>query len=266
MDIIAEIGSNHEGSLSTAVDSIWEAANAGATHVKFQLFAPAEMYMRGTHLYWRSRLQRLPTEWLETLQRAAHLQRLSFGCSVFSESDLKVVGGRVDFLKLASSTVQSEELHKAVEEYCLMEGVPLYISIPGNFPEDELLNWHEGTMETRLLTILVCGTQYPLPTWDAGIQRVLSLKEQYFKIGYSDHTRSLLTGVVLAAMGGVAIEKHFRLPYVYKTPDVPVSLTPKEFRAFAWNIREAKDMLSLPAPPEGELQTLLARAKHVDRS
>ena len=250
--IIAELSSNHERSIKKAEELILAASRGGATHVKVQYFDPEKLYPTG-HLRERAKVQAWDVRDFYRLMEVSNNLGLVFGASVFHPGLVTEVRG-LDFIKVASSAIRYEKLHRTVAELFPRE---IVVSVPGRKKIDDLLEWYKDRLDD--LTILVCATQYPVPTWDCGVRRVKVLAEEYpdVRFGYSDHTKSVEVGALVVALGGVAIEKHLRLKNTYYTPDAQVSITPDEFFRMVQHIRNAIDCLTLSAPIEGEGERIL---------
>jgi sialic acid synthase SpsE len=92
--------------------------------------------------------------------------------------------------------------------------------------------------------LMNCTSAYP-PRYDQlhlGYMRVL--RNRYgVLVGHSDHTPEATSAIAAAALGAVAIEKHFTLDRATGGPDKHVSLEPAEFRAMVDAIRNVEQAL-----------------------
>ena len=68
-------------------------------------------------------------------------------------------------------------------------------------------------------------------------------KKYKIPVGFSDHTKSLVSGAIAVALGAKIIEKHFTLNCKDKGPDHYTSLNPKEFKEYTQSIRDTEKML-----------------------
>jgi len=113
--LIAEISSNHNMRLSRALDLISAAADAGATHAKFQAWQ-ADLYYSRHHpaLHARARAGQIPESWWHTL--AMHCQRkgVDFLCTAFDTASLDIIDPYVDLHKIASGDLTNTQLLRAV--------------------------------------------------------------------------------------------------------------------------------------------------------
>ena len=236
MIVIAEIGSNHEGSLEQATEMIRRSRAAGATHVKFQFWSEAAYLWSDSALRLRGRLAGIPKEWLPSLREAAQREGLNFGVSVFLPGDVPLVADYVHFLKVAHWRSSDDMLLDAVAETDL----PYFVSYA------EMPAWEREDNGLRGIP-LFCVPEYPAPTRGFGIDRLqrfrdLCARHGVLSFGLSDHTRSLLSGAIAVAYGAEVLEKHVRLAETHHTPDAPVSLTFEEFKRYVTLALEANDL------------------------
>lgn len=228
LDVIAELGSNHEGSLERTLRLVEGVVRAGATHVKFQYFDPRRTWDDAL-LRWRGRLATLPASWVPSLARFCRSLGVAFGLSVFDPQDVPFAAEHGDFLKIAHWKSDVPQLVEAAAS----TGLPLYVSLPpGRVP----------SMAGDRATLLFCLPHYPTPSRGGGFHQLRNFLVQGGRRGFSDHTRSLLTGALGYVWGARAFEKHVRLADTYHSPDAPVSVTVEEFRRYVQLIQEAVDL------------------------
>lgn len=242
MKIVAEIGLTHEGSLGAALRSIDAAAWAGAHAVKFQCHDgdPVDRFRPGTEFpqdwtrkdYWRRTAFRRH-EW-ERLAAHARMQKLAFGCSVFSVEASQAVGYVCDFLKIGSAQASNDAVLRAVAE----QGKPVVLST-GMSDWKEIDNavralWKYGTAE---LTILQCASKYPSDAADVGINVALQIRDRYCrpphfgrKWGLSDHSGTIWPGLLAAWFCADMIEVHLVQSRWQFGPDATSSLDPAQLR------------------------------------
>ena len=89
-----------------------------------------------------------------------------------------------------------------------------------------------------------CVSKYPSAIEDLNLNNIEYLKKKYkIDIGFSDHSKSLVTGLYAALLGAKVIEKHITLNNSMKGPDHKSSLNPKNFKKYVNNIRMADIIL-----------------------
>ena len=230
--IIAEAGSCHERDLSRALSLVYMAKHADADAVKFQYWSSA------SHMRARRRMEHdvlayeagsIPVEWFDPLQRTAHDIGLDFMCSAFLPEDVATVAEYVDHFKVSAFESGDDELAKAHHAYPDDGAVRHQVFVSVNAGKQASMQWWSGRMVPRFLH---CVSEYPCPVENATLGKILD--------GYSDHTRTMMTGALAVAAGAQYVEVHFRLDDTSPTcPDYCVSLTPQELAEYVEGCRLA---------------------------
>tara|TARA_A100001011_G_scaffold396367_1_gene494025 strand:- start:490 stop:1569 length:1080 start_codon:yes stop_codon:yes gene_type:complete len=96
----------------------------------------------------------------------------------------------------------------------------------------------------KKVTILHCTTEYPAPIIDLNLKAIDSMRN-YFdtKIGYSDHSKTILASLVSASLNIDVIEKHFTIDQKLDGPDQKASLSPTELKTMISSIRQIEKMM-----------------------
>lgn len=240
VEIIAEIGINHQCNFEIGRDLIIAAKEAGATAVKFQASVP-ELETSGReapeHLAMIKSL--VPTRdmllsWLAVAREA----QIEWLCTPAEESSLVwlVDVARVKRIKVASDNLTNLPFLEAVARTEL----PVILSTGmGTFAEiQEAVDILDCGGD---LTLLHCTSAYPCPIVDANLLMIHELMDDFgYRVGWSDHTTNLLLPAVAAGMGAVMIEKHITFDKSARGPDHAASITSDEFAQMVRNIREAE--------------------------
>jgi sialic acid synthase SpsE len=217
MEIIAEIGQNHNGDMQLARRLIVEAKAAGASVAKFQVYDARSLFPKEGNEWFdyncRTELSRADVEML-----AAECERagLEFMASVFDVERvawLKAVDMRR--YKIASRSVRDVALIEAVAGTGKRLVVSLGMWDEPDFPKIEA----SGGVD-----YLYCISKYPTPLSD------LHLGDVDFSsyAGFSDHTIGIEAAMTALALGAGIIEKHFTLDKTMHGPDHAGSMTPDE--------------------------------------
>jgi sialic acid synthase SpsE len=227
MQIIAEIGQNHNGDMDIAKRLIREAKAAGADVAKFQLYDARALFPKEGNewfeYYCRTELSRAD---LDMLAEECRRVGIEFMASVFDVGRirwLEDVGVRR--YKIASRSITDVDLIEAAAA----TGKRLLISLGywqgQGFPD---LNAPGG------VDYLYCISKYPTPLAD------LHLGSVDFKryAGFSDHTVGIDASIAALSRGAGIIEKHFTLDKTMHGPDHSGSMTPDELARVA-NFRNA---------------------------
>lgn len=238
VEVIAEIGLNHNGSLDRAKKLIDAAKTAGADTAKFQASHPEAEISRRYEQAQFDMISELILAMDELAVCKAHCEQVGmrFLCTpadVRSIDALVAMG--VDRLKIGSDNLTNAEFLYHAEETLL----PLIVSTGmANDAEIaaacELVGYYQ-------LTLLHCTSAYPCDVKDANLAAIPSMIAQWpALIGWSDHTTSLTLPAVAVGLGAVIIEKHITLSRSDDGPDHDASLTPEMFEEMVRRIRETE--------------------------
>jgi N,N'-diacetyllegionaminate synthase len=244
--IIAEAGSNHNGSLELAYNLIDIALLSEADFVKFQIIDTENLYVP---YYWDGKNQienkvyerRLKEEltfddW-KKVHAYAEEKGIPFTASVFSTQGvdfLHEIG--VPFIKLASSDLNNLSL----VEYIAKKNIPLVISTGMASLEEieETCKTYLNFGEIQNLTILHCVSVYPCSLENTNLSKITALKSNFnCEIGFSDHTLSSHAACASIALGAKIIEKHFTIDKSLDGFDHLYASNPEEFKSYINEIR-----------------------------
>ena len=270
--VIAEAGSNHNGSLDQALRLIDVAARAGADAVKFQLFRADRLYPKtaGQSDYLKQDRSifdiitemEMPYEWLPHLAEGCRERGVFFLASVFDEESLDRLDPFVPAYKVASYEMTHLPLLRAIAR----RGKPV-IMATGAATLEEVAESAETFLATgnRELILMQCTAAYPAPLESLNIRAIPQLKERFLlPVGLSDHSRDPVVGPVAAvALGANLLEKHFTLSNRLPGPDHAFAVEPDELAEMVRRVREAEQVLGTGEkkvhPVEEELRRFARR-------
>jgi N,N'-diacetyllegionaminate synthase len=220
MEIIAEIGQNHNGDMQLARRLIAEAKAAGADVAKFQVYDARALFPKqGNEWFDYNCKTELSRNDVETLARDCEDEGIEFMASVFDVERiawLEAVGMRR--YKIASRSVKDQALIEAVAE----TGKPMLVSLGmwdgAGFPKIRA----RGQVE-----FLYCVSKYPTEMSDLHFGKVDFTRYA----GFSDHTIGIDAATIALSRGARVIEKHFTLDKAMHGPDHSGSMTPAELSA-----------------------------------
>ncbi len=217
MEIIAEIGQNHNGDMDLARRLIWQAKENGAEVAKFQVYDARRLFPRENNPWFDYNCStELSREQVKLLDKECRAAGVEFMASVFdTERVLWLEDLGVRRYKLASRSVEDRPL---IEALCAT-GKPLIVSLgmwqgPG-FPD---------IPSPKPVAFLYCISRYPTPLEDLHLKKV-DFKRYH---GFSDHTEGVNASLAALALGARIIEKHFTLDKAMFGPDHACSITPAE--------------------------------------
>jgi len=258
--VVAEVGINHNGEISRALEMIHVAADAGCDAVKFQTFKATEFINDPAQMFTYRSQGREVTESMLEMFRRYELPRSAWrvikeecakaGIMFFStpqnRSDLNVlleVG--VPAVKIGSDDFTNLPLLRSYAS----SGLPLILSSGMS----DLAEAHQalevvGTFDGYPTVLLVCTSQYPTPPADANLLRISTLRAAFptVPIGFSDHTRGPLASALAVGLGACFLEKHFTLDHDLPGPDHWFSEDPTGLREWVAAVRTAATMLGSP--------------------
>jgi sialic acid synthase SpsE/sugar phosphate isomerase/epimerase len=248
--IIAEIGNNHNGSLSLAKKLVDKAVIAGADCAKFQMRSMKAIYRKSKSdedlgaEYTQDLLSRfqLSNENLFKVFDYCNHKNIIPLCTPFDEESLNALEdyGILGY-KLASADLTNHDLINK------MAGMrkPLICSTG-------MSNESEISSAVKLLrnngvnyALLHCNSTYPAPYKDINLNYISNLKKIGFncEVGYSGHERGYMVPIAAVAKGARIIEKHFTLDRRMEGNDHRVSLLPDEFSEMVLGIRAVEQSL-----------------------
>ena len=247
--LIAEIGVNHNGKLSLAIQTIKAAAKAGADAVKFQMFN-ADEFMSKKKLLFKYKTKKgnksenmydmfkrleFSEKWLSKIIHVCKKNKVDFLSSVADKSSTNLMKK----LKVKAIKLSSEDLiNYPLLEYVATLGRNIILST-GMANSAEITRAISFFKKKKIKVIILhCVSMYPTSIKDANLLRMVSLKKKYnVSVGYSDHTLGIEASIVATILGAEIIEKHFTLNKSLIGPDHVMSSDPKEFKELADNIK-----------------------------
>lgn len=218
MEIIAEIGQNHNGDMSLARELIHAAKENGADVAKFQLYDAKMIFTpKNNEWYEYNCKTEIKLQDLHLLVEECNKAKIEFMASVFDVyrvAWLEKVG--VYRYKIASRSICDTRLIETITA----TGKPIIASL-GMWREHKL-----PSMQTNAdVHFLYCVSKYPTPLEDVRLKQV-DFENRYS--GISDHTVGITSGLVAFSRGAEILEKHFTLDKKTYGPDHMCSMTPDE--------------------------------------
>lgn len=267
--VVAEIGSNHDGSFERALRLMDAAARAGADAVKFQSFLAEHLVRRDSADFELLKRLELPRDWYPRLKSEASARGMVFFSTATNEVTLGwLQENDVELYKIASPNISHIPLIARVASI----GKPAIMStgMADLAGIDEAVSAFVGGGNRRLC-LLHCVSQYPAPPEAINLRFIATLRGLYpFPIGFSDHTLDLATSIAAVALGATVIEKHLTLDRAARGPDHHYALEPGEFAAMTRAIRTVNAALGAShktfTPAERELARNARRSLHAARS
>ena len=242
---IAEIGINHNGSLSQAIELVKAAKRAGADAAKFQTYITEKRAPKNNQeIFDILKKNELSHSDFLTLKECADDVGIEFFSTAFDEESIDILEDiGVETYKLASFDVSNTALLKAVSK--TQKSI---IFSTGMATLDEIKNaYNLLDIPDDRLGILHCVSSYPLAVESCQLSNIYSLSERYdCRVGYSDHTKTIDIPIYAVCAGAKIIEKHFYLHDQHECIDEPVSITEEDFLQMITKIRLMEKIISKP--------------------
>lgn len=259
IQIVAEIGCNHNGNVELAKEMMKRAKEAGADAVKFQSFVPENLVSKyapkaeyqkqndgnGSQLDMLKKLALTEDEYLKLIQYAKNLNIGIFSTPFDSDSFsfLQRIGQNV--WKVPSGEITNlPYLQKVAAIECHNKQIILSTGMSTVEEVKYAINVLRQSKNTDF-TILHCNTQYPTEAEDMNLLAINKLRELApdWRVGLSDHSEGIVASLVAVGLGAKFIEKHFTLDKNMSGPDHKASITPEELEELCTGVHKAEIML-----------------------
>ena len=254
--LIAEISSNHNGSLSNAKKLIKSAKLNGADAVKLQTYTPDGMTLNSKKKYfkikdglWKNKYlwdlyneAQTPLSWHKELFDFAKKEKIIIFSTPFDEKS-------VDFLeklkcpiyKISSFELTDIPLIKKIAS----TKKPIIISTGLSSLNEIELSYNVAKKNgAKDITILYCVSNYPSKISDFNLNNLKILKKKFkCRVGLSDHSTDNSVAVAAVSLGAEVIEKHFALDNQKKGFDIKFSIKGKDLKKFKLDITNAHKVI-----------------------
>jgi N,N'-diacetyllegionaminate synthase len=255
VELVAEIGQAHEGSLGLAHSYVDAVADCGIHAAKFQVhIAEAEssasepfrvLFSKEDSTrfaYWK-RMEFTPEQWAG-LKAHCEEKGIEFLASPFSVAAVRLL----ESLGVRRYKVGSGEMSNLLMlEHIARTGKPIILS-SGLSTFTDL----DHTVEFlrpfgNKLSILQCTTSYPTNPRELGLNVISQLKVRYgLPVGFSDHSATVYAGIAAVALGAEILEFHVVFDRGQFGPDSKASLEIRELGELVRGVRIVSEAISSP--------------------
>lgn len=274
VQIIAEIGNTHEGSLGLAKCFITSAAQCGVDAVKFQV-----------HIFDEESLPNAPNPpYFKDETREEYFNRTAFSVEQWKQLKAHCIAEGVEFLASPFSEAAVDVLETVgISAYKIPSGevtnLPLLEKIAGlkktTLLSSGMSSWEE--LDTAFHTlrsngcdhivVLQCTSSYPCPPEKAGLNVLKEMQDRYkVPVGFSDHTFGSAIPIAAVLMGATVIEKHFTLSQEMYGSDAKHSTLPEDFKQLVDDIRAIEIAQSHPIDKDAEAAALTTMKETFEKS
>lgn len=237
--VVAEIGSNWEGSLSKGRKIIRECKKVGADAVKFQMWRANDLYNE-SHPNWKEiKKSELTFEKTKKIKKFCDEQKIEFFCSAFYPEAVKFLSEiGVKKFKIASRTCLFKDPYseEVLREKSRSKGEVIISMGMGGRKKDI-----SRIFKNAKTTYCYCISDYPLKFEKINWNNAIKFD------GFSDHTMDILAPVCYTIMKKqkrskkIYIEKHVKMKNS-QGPDSSTSITTEELGEMVKQIRLIEKM------------------------
>jgi len=244
--IIAEIGSNHNGSVNLAKKIIFEAKKNGANAVKFQTFTNESLF--SSIVYKNNKKLRnevfkyaLDFNQFYEIKKYCDSLDITFSATPFSklEVDFLVKDLKVSFIKIASMDLNNYPFI----DYIAKKNLPIILSTGFStiIEISKALSIIKKT-NNKSIVLMHCVGEYPPKDEIINLPKIKFLQNKYScTVGFSDHSLGISISLAAISLGARVIEKHFTINKKLKGWDHSISIDPNELNLL---VKESKRIIS----------------------
>ena len=210
--LVAEVGVNHEGSVTRAKKIISDAKKGGADAVKLQVFTP-DKYLSSNNKEGLKRINKffLSKKKIIELINFCKKKKINVFFTPITEDWVNFCANHSEVIKVASGDLNSDYLIKKIlkenKKIILSTGLSSLNEINRTV---NLIKKYKKKLASSLI-LLHCVSEYPVPDERAQLNTIKYLKEKFkLTVGYSNHVKNgILACITAAALGAKVIEFHF---------------------------------------------------------
>ena len=237
--VVAEIGSNWEGSIKKAEKIIQECKKAGANAVKFQMWRADDLYS-SKHPEWKTiKKSEITFEKARKLKKLADKNNIEFFCSAFYPEAVDFLESlNVKKYKIASRTCLFKDpfsRETLTKKSLTKKPVIISMGMGGNKEKIKKLFAKNQT------TFCYCISEYPTPFGKINWEKAIKYD------GFSDHTLGIIAPIIFSILKkrnntkNIIIEKHVKLKNS-KGPDASSSIDTEQLKQLVHHIRNIEKM------------------------
>lgn len=251
--IIAEAGSNHNGSIEQAKKLIDIAVEARADAVKFQTFTGDKLFSKSHPANEIVKKFELKLQWHKELKEYCDNKQIMFMTTPFQKDAVDLLEKlNVEGYKIASGDMD----YYPLLDYVSSTGKPVILATGMAYMDEveEAFNRIKKG-KTDEIAILHCISNYPPKNEYINLKAIKTLKEQFnCPVGFSDHSMGITMPIAAVAMGANIIEKHFTISRELEGMDHFYALEPQELKQMVMEIRKVEQAMGMgvKVPVKGE--------------
>jgi len=280
VELIAEIGQAHDGSLGLAHSYIDALAEANVNTIKWQIhIAEAESsakepfrvnfsYEDATRYNYWQRMEFTAEQWAGIKQHCEE-KGVEIMASQFSVAAVDLL----EKLKVKRYKIGSGEVTNFLMlEKIVKTGKPILLSSGmSNYKElDATVDFIKDFGNE--IVLFQCTTQYPTEAQNSGLNVVSEMKQRYgLKVGLSDHSGTIYPSLAAVALGAELIEFHAVFDKKMFGPDATSSLTIQQVKQLREGVNYIDTSLQNPVNKNdnekyAQLKTMFGKSLAVNKN
>ena len=256
INIVAEIGINHNGDLQTALDMIDAAKSCGANYVKFQkrnpdICVPESQKLKVRDTPWGSMTyidykHKIEFDFKQYKAIDEHCKKIDINwfASVWDQTSLDFMKQfNLDVVKVPSAKATDLELinncKKLFDQVIVSTGMctPLQIK--------HIVDIFDQKTDKNKLILFHTVSQYPAELSDLRMDTIDELKKYGLSVGYSSHETNIISAAATVFKGVEWIEKHFTLDKSMWGTDQLASADPIDMTELVLTVRMLEKSLGI---------------------
>jgi len=239
---VAEIGCNHKGEMSIAMELIDLAKASHADYAKFQKRHPTELlteeqynaphpyqpYSYGETYGAHREFLEFTKEEHQILKNHCQQVGIGYATSVWdSTSAEEIIHLNPDYIKVPSACNMHFEMMEILRDSYAGD---VHISFGMTTREEEIkiMNFFQEGNRSNCLVLYACTSGYPVPFEDTNLLEISRIKESFSDrikaIGFSGHHLGIAIDQAAYTLGANWIERHFTKDRTWKGTDHAASL------------------------------------------
>ena len=239
--IVAEIGSNWEGSVTKAKKIIYECKRVGADAIKFQIWRAEDLY-NVSHPNWKNiKKSELTFDKVRKIKEYSDKQGIEFFCSAFYPEAVDLLESlNVKKYKIASRTcLFKDHFSRETLTKKSLTKKPVIISMGMGGDKEKI----KKLFSKNQITFCYCISEYPTPL------KKINWKKAINYDGFSDHTLGIIAPIIFTMLKkrnnakNIIVEKHVKLKNS-KGPDASSSINTDELKQLVHHVRNIEKMES----------------------
>lgn len=266
--VIAEVGINHNGSVSLAKEMLEAAWESGADAVKIQTFITKDFLHESHPGYQYDIDAEIPHDQEQEIWDFARAR----GILLFSTpEEFKSLGFIVRQQPALIKIAAMDFNYKPLVQKAASLKIPILLSSGMSTLEEVLQTsrWVEEAGNVDYIP-LHCVSCYPAKPEDCNLHAIQTMKSIMQRpVGFSDHTEGIHVPLAAVALGANLIEKHFTISKSLPGPDQRCSMDPTDLRNLVDFSREIVSAMGdgrkCPAPSEAAPRVFKRRGVYAAR-